>query len=55
VGQAGAQVREPLRPEQQLADDEQRPTLADDVEGAGDPTAVAVCSPLRNGDILGDR
>jgi hypothetical protein len=42
VGQAGPQVGEALGPEQQLADDEQRPALADDIEGAGDATAVSV-------------
>ena len=40
--QAGAQVGEALRAEQQLADDQQRPALADDVEGARDAAAVAV-------------
>ena len=42
VRQAGPQVREALRAEQQLADDQQRPALADDVEGARDAAAVAV-------------
>ena len=42
VGQPRAQVGEALGAEQQLADDEQRPALADDVEGPRDPAAVAV-------------
>jgi hypothetical protein len=42
VGQAGAQVGEALGAEQQLAHDEERPALADDVEGAGDATAIPV-------------
>ena len=42
VRQAGAQVGEALRAEQQLAHDEQRPALADEVERAGDSAAVAV-------------
>ena len=37
VGQSGAQVGEALGPEQQLADDEQRPALADDVERPATP------------------
>ena len=40
--EAGAQVGEALRAEQQLAHDEQGPALADEVERAGDPAAVAV-------------
>ena len=42
VWESGAQVGEALGPQQQLADDEQRPALADDVERACDPAAVAV-------------
>ena len=42
VWESGAQVGEALGPQQQLADDEQGPALADDVEGACDPAAVAV-------------
>jgi hypothetical protein len=34
VGESCAQVGEALRPEQQLADHQERPALADDVEGA---------------------
>jgi Glyoxalase-like domain len=50
VRETDAQVGEALRAEQQLADDEQRPAVADDVERAGDAAAVAVsallCVPL---------
>ena len=42
VGQAGAQVGEALGPEQQLANHEQRPSLPDEVERAGDPAGVSV-------------
>ena len=44
VRHAGAQIGEPLRPEQQLAHDEQRPPLPDHVEGACDPARIAVGS-----------
>ena len=40
--QAGQQVVEALGPQQQLANDQQRPPLADDVEAAGDPALVAI-------------
>ena len=46
VRQARAQVGEALRAEQQLAHDQQRPALADDIEGARDAAAVAV-GPFR--------
>lgn len=41
VWQAGPQIGEALRAEQQLAHDEQRPALADDVERARHPAAVS--------------
>jgi hypothetical protein len=44
VGQACAQVGEPLGPEQQLAHDEQRPSLPNHVQCAGDPARIAVCA-----------
>ena len=47
-GQAGAQVGEALGAEQQLAHDEQRPALADEVERACDPAAIAVGPPRRH-------
>jgi hypothetical protein len=46
VGQARAQVREPLWTEQQLPHDQQRPALANEVERAGDPAAIAVFAPV---------
>jgi len=45
--QAGPQLDEPFRPEDQLADDQQRPPVADDVEGAGDPAGVVVAAGTR--------
>ena len=42
AGQPVGQVGEPLGPEQQLADDERRPALADDVERDRGRTALAV-------------
>ena len=47
VGEPGAQVGEALGAQQQLAHHEQGPALADDVEGARDPAAVAVCAFAR--------
>ena len=37
-----AQVREALRAEQQFAHDQQRPPLADQVQGVGETTGLAV-------------
>ena len=48
AGQARPQVGEALRAEQQLAHHQQRPALADDVEGARDAAAVAVGPFLRH-------
>jgi hypothetical protein len=42
VGQAGPQIGEALGAEQQLAHDQERPALADHVEGAGDPAWISV-------------
>ena len=42
VGQAGTKVGEALRSENQLADDEQRPPLADQIEGARDAAGISV-------------
>ena len=42
AGQAVAQVGEALRAEQQLPDDQQRPAVADRVQGAGDPAGISV-------------
>ena len=44
VREPGAEVGEALRAEQQLAHDQQRPALADEVEGAGDAARLAVCA-----------
>jgi hypothetical protein len=38
VGQSMPQFGEALRRQEQLADDQQSPSLTDDVEGPGDPT-----------------
>jgi uncharacterized membrane protein YdfJ with MMPL/SSD domain len=37
-----ARVGEPLRAEQQLADDQERPSLTDPIEGAGDAAGLSV-------------
>jgi hypothetical protein len=42
VGQAGAEVREALRAEQQLTYDQQGPALADQVQGVGESTRISV-------------
>ena len=42
LGQAGVKVGEPLGAEQQVPDDEQRPPLADQVEGVGGGASVAI-------------
>ena len=42
LGSPVAQVGEALRAEQQLADDQQRPALSDEVEGVGETTSIAV-------------
>ena len=41
-GRPVAEVGEALRAEQQLAHDQQRPALADDVEGMGETTGLSV-------------
>jgi hypothetical protein len=43
--QPGAEVGEALRPEHELADDEQRPALAHYIERAGDAARVAIGAP----------
>jgi hypothetical protein len=42
-GQALAEIREPLGPERELADDEQRPALTDEIECASDAAVLVVC------------
>ena len=42
VWKARAEVGEPLRAQDQLADDQQRPAVPDQVEGVGDPAGVSV-------------
>ena len=42
LAKPASEVGEALRPEQQLAHDEQRPALADDVERARDPAGITV-------------
>ena len=42
--QSPVQVGEPLRPEQQLTHDQERPPFADDVQGAGDATQVSIAT-----------
>src|SRR3954454_21947005 len=49
VGQSGAQIGEALGAQQQLADDEEGPALADEVEGPRDPAAIAVGALGRHG------
>ena len=44
VREASLEIGETLRPEQQLADHEQRPALADEIESVGDRAAIAVCT-----------
>jgi hypothetical protein len=44
--EALAEIREPFGPERELADDEERPALPDQIERAGDP-AVLVVGSLR--------
>jgi hypothetical protein len=46
--QAGTQISEPLRAEQQLAHDQQRPALADEVEGVGRAAPVFVAASGRH-------
>jgi len=48
VRQSGAQIGEALGAQQQLADDEEGPALAHEVEGARDPAAVAVGALARH-------
>ena len=45
-GQLGEEILEPLRAEQKLANDQQRPALADDVEGPGDRAHLSVAAAL---------
>ncbi len=52
VRQPVLEVREALRAEQQFTHDEQRPPLADKVEGVGEPTCLAVGALRRHGPIL---
>src|SRR5262249_21641193 len=40
--EARAQVGEALRPEDEVADDEQRPAFPDEIERAGDPAVLSV-------------
>ena len=42
--QADPQIAEALRPEQQLAHDQQGPALTDDVERAGDAAGISVAA-----------
>ena len=42
MGQAGLQVAEALRAEQQVPDDQQGPAVPDQVEGVGGRAAVAI-------------
>ena len=53
-GQRGAQVGEPTVADQQLAHDQQRPAVADDVEGDGD-RAVLVVGPVAHVTTLPNR
>jgi hypothetical protein len=52
VGQAAPQVGEALGAKQQLANNEQRPALADQVEGVSEAAGVAVCAGLGDAAIL---
>ena len=45
AGQTGPQVGEPLRAEQQLTHDQQRPPLTDEVEGTRHPARIVVVPP----------
>src|SRR5829696_3029490 len=51
IGQARPEVGEALGAKQQLADDQQRPPLAYEVEGVGSCAAVVVGAPLRCGPL----
>jgi hypothetical protein len=42
VGDPGAKVREPLRADHQLSDDQQSPPLPDQIEGVGRSASVLV-------------
>ena len=47
-----AEIAEALRSQEELADDEQRPALPDDVEGPGDTAGISVAAQARHGSIL---
>jgi hypothetical protein len=49
VGDAGAEVGEALRPEEELPDDEQRPSLSQQVGGVGDAATVELRPRARHG------
>ena len=53
AAEPAVEVREPFRAVEELADDEERPPLADGVEGPGDPAPVAVRAPDRRLSTLG--
>jgi hypothetical protein len=46
-GEVGAQIAEPFRTEHQLAHDEQRPALADEIEGMRRAASILVASAGR--------
>ena len=50
--EGGPEIGEALRPEQELADDGQRPALADDVESSGDPARVSIATQAGHGILL---
>ena len=47
--QACTQVGEAFRPKQQLTHHEQRPSLADQIESAGDAAGIAIATRARHG------